>query len=98
MDAQQVEVKLTREAKEAWEAYLAEKDPARSDKLEKRWNKAEERLDSFRRQQVAGGEHLNKGCKISLHGMRQQVVKVGLGVARSSDLLVCRLQLVCWLT
>ena len=63
MDAQQVEDKLTREAKEAWEAYLAEKDPARSEKLEKRWNKAQDALDSFRRQQVAGGEDSNQGCK-----------------------------------
>ena len=56
MDAQQVEDELTRGAKEAWEAYLAEKDPARSAKLKKRWNKAQDALDSFRRQQVAGGE------------------------------------------
>ena len=64
MDPQQVEEKLSREAKEAWEAYLAEKDPARSDKLEKRWNKAEGRLDSFRNQQVAGGENPSLGCKV----------------------------------
>ena len=59
-----MEAKLSREAEEAWEAYLAEKDAARSDKLEKRWNKAEERLDSFRRQQVVGGADPNQGCKV----------------------------------
>ena len=82
MDAQQVEVKLTREAKEAWKAYLAEKDPARSEKLKERWKEAKDELNSFRRQQVAGGEHLNKGCKISLHGMRQQVVRLAAGAVQ----------------
>ena len=64
MDAQHMEAKLSREAKEAWEAYLAEKDPARSDKLEKRWNEAKGELNSFRRQQVAGGEGPQQGCKV----------------------------------
>ena len=64
MDAQHMEAKLLDEANAAWEAYLAEKDPARSDKLEKRWNKAEGRLDSFRNQQVAGGENPSLGCKV----------------------------------
>ena len=64
MDAQHVEDKLTRQAKEAWEAYLAEKDPARSEKLEKRWDKAQDALDSFLNQPVAGGADPNQGCKV----------------------------------
>ena len=72
MDAQHVEDKLRREAKEAWKAYLAEKDPARSEKLEKRWNKAQDALDSFPRQQVAGGEDPNRAARFDLHGLRLQ--------------------------
>ena len=63
MDAQHMEAKLLEEANAAWKAYYAEKDPARSDKLEKRWNKAQDALERFRGQQVAGGENLNQGCK-----------------------------------
>eukprot|EP00891_Asterochloris_glomerata_P002315 jgi/Astpho2/2315/fgenesh1_pg.00042_%23_2_t len=49
MDAQHMEAKLLDEANAAWEAYLAEKDPARSDKLEKRWNKAQDTLERVSR-------------------------------------------------
>ena len=44
------------DVKEAKQAWLAEKDPVNKEGLWLMWNKAEERLDSFRRQQVAGGE------------------------------------------
>ena len=56
MDAQHVQEKLTREVKEAKDAWVAEEDPAKSSKLHIIWKQAEERLDSFRNQQVAGGE------------------------------------------
>ena len=49
MDAQHMEAKLLDEANAAWEAYLAEKDPARSDELEKRWNKAQDTLERVSR-------------------------------------------------
>ena len=56
MDAQHVQDKLTREVKEAKDAWVAEEDPAKSSKLHIIWKQAEERLDSFRNQRVAGGE------------------------------------------
>ena len=75
MDAQHVEDKLTRQAKEAWEACWAEKDPARSEKLQKRWNKAQDALDSFLNQSVAGGDDTNRATRSDLHAMRQQGVR-----------------------
>ena len=64
MDAQHVQDKLTREVKEAKVAWVAEEDPAKSSKLHIIWKQAEERLDSFRNQQVAGGKDPSQGCKI----------------------------------
>ena len=67
MDAQQLEGKLEEDVEKAWAAYMAEEDPVKSTKLEKRWNEAKDELNSFRRQQVAGGEDSNQGCKIPGH-------------------------------
>ncbi len=64
MDAQQLEVKLMEEVEEAWKSFEAEGDPIRSSKLEMRWQEAKAELNIFRRQQVAGGEDPNQGCKI----------------------------------
>ena len=46
------------DVEKAWAAYMAEEDPVKAPKLEKRWKQAsaQEVLDSFRRQQVAGGK------------------------------------------
>ena len=63
MDAQLMEATLVGEMKEAKQAWLAEKDPVNKEGLWLMLNKAEERLDNFRRQQVAGGEDPKQGCK-----------------------------------
>ena len=64
MDAQDMENKLLADVREAKVAWVAEEDPAKSSKLHIIWKQAEERLDSFRNQQVAGGEDPKQGCKI----------------------------------
>ena len=56
MDAQQMEAKLFAEVKKAEEAWVAEDDEDKAPRRKRIWEKAEERLDNFRRQQVAGGE------------------------------------------
>ena len=56
MNAQQREVKLSRNAEEAKEAWLVEIDPEKSSKLQIIWKEAEDRLERFQTQQVAGGE------------------------------------------
>ena len=64
MDAQDMEATLVGDVKEAKQAWLAEKDPVNKEGLWLLLNKAEERLDSFRRQRVAGGKYPNQGCKV----------------------------------
>ena len=56
MDAEDMENKLLADVREAKVAWVAEEDPAKSSKLHIIWKQAEERLDSFRSQRVAGGE------------------------------------------
>ena len=56
MDAEDMENKLLADVREAKVAWVAEEDPAKSSKLHIIWKQAEERLDSFRNQRVAGGE------------------------------------------
>ena len=64
MDPEQLEAKLEGDVERAWAAIMAEEDVKwRHDLLESRWRQAEERLHSFRVQQVAGGEDHNQGCK-----------------------------------
>ena len=64
MDAQQRENRLSRDAEEAKKAWLNEKDPDKSSKLQIIWKEAEDRLERFETQQVAGGKDPNQGCKI----------------------------------
>ena len=64
MDVQQLKNELVEDVEKAWAAYEAEKDPVRSSKLKERWRQAKEELDSFRRQQGAGGEGPQQGCKV----------------------------------
>ena len=63
MDAQDMEAKLVRDVDKAEAALLAEKDPANKVELRLIRKEAKEELNIFRRQQVAGGEGLNQGCK-----------------------------------
>ena len=63
MDPQRIEAKLLRDVNKAEKAWLAEEDEAKSEKLEKIWLRAREELNSFQRQQVAGGEDSNQGCQ-----------------------------------
>ena len=71
----------------------AEKDPANQQGFWLMWEKAQERLHSFRMQQVAGGEGPNQGCKVNLHGMRQQVVCLAVAEAlkpgHAGDICTC---------
>ena len=64
MSAQQLEEKLEGDVTAASKALLAEKDPANREELRMMWRQAEERLHSFRGQQVAGGEDPSQGCNI----------------------------------
>ena len=64
MNAQQLEDKLEGDVTAASKALLADKDPANREELRMMWKQAEERLDSFRRQQVAGGADPKQGCKV----------------------------------
>ena len=64
MNALQWEQKLSRDAEEAKKAWLDEKDPDRSLKLHIIWKEAEDRLERFQTQQVAGGKDPNQGCKV----------------------------------
>ena len=63
MDAQQLEAKLVGEVKAAKDALLAEMNPANKAELRMMWKEAKADLNSFRRQQVAGGEDPNQGCR-----------------------------------
>ena len=53
-----------RDMNKAETALLAEKDPANKAELRLIWKEAKDELNSFRRQQVAGGEDPKQGCKI----------------------------------
>ena len=64
MDAEHYLEKLEIHVKEAKKAWLNEKDPDKSSKLQIIWKEAEDRLERFETQQVAGGEDPNQGCKI----------------------------------
>ena len=59
-----MEAKLLEDVKEAKKALLDEVDPAKKEELRMMWNEAKGELNSFRRQQVAGGEYPNQGCKV----------------------------------
>ena len=63
MDAQQLEDKLVGDVKAGREALLAEVDPVNKAELRIMWKEAKDELNSFRRQQVAGGEDSNQGCR-----------------------------------
>ena len=79
MDAQQLEGKLVEDVEKAWAAYMAEEDPVKSSKHEKLWREAKEELNSFRRQQVAGGEDPKQAARFDLHGVRQAAGGVPYG-------------------
>ena len=64
MDLQQMEAKLSREVEEAKKAWLAEKDEDIAPRCKDIYMQAKQELDSFRRQQVAGGEDAEQGCNI----------------------------------
>ena len=64
MNAQQRESKLSRDAEEAKQAWLDEQDPDKASKLQIIWKEAEDRLERFQTQQVAGGKDPSQGCKI----------------------------------
>ena len=63
MDAQEMEAKLVGDVDKAEAALVDEKDPANKAERRLLWEKAEERLHSFRMQQVAGGEVPKQGCR-----------------------------------
>ena len=73
MDAQDLENKLVADVREAKKALLDEEDPAKKLELRMMWKQAKEVLDSFRGQQVAGGEDLSGAARIDLHGVQQRV-------------------------
>ena len=76
MNAQLMEATLVREVKEAKQAWQAEKDPVNKEGLWLMWEEAKKELNSFRMQQVAGGEGCKQGCKTCLQGgVRQKVVE-----------------------
>ena len=64
MDAQRMEAKLEADVNKTEAAWLAEKDPVNKEGLWLLLKDARDELKSFRRQQVAGGEDPNQGCKI----------------------------------
>ena len=64
MYAQQLEAKLLKAVKKAEAAWLDEKDEDLASKREKIYMRAKDELERFRRQQGAGGEDPNQGCKI----------------------------------
>ena len=59
------EAQLVADVEKAKQEWMAEADSARRSILQLIWERAEERLESFRnsRQQVAGGEDPDQGCK-----------------------------------
>ena len=63
MAAQDMEAKLVGDVSKAEARLLAEKDPANKAELRLIWKEAKDELNSFRRQQVAGGEDPQRGCK-----------------------------------
>ena len=63
MDAQDMEAKLVGDVDEAKAAWRAEEDPANKEGLWQMWKEAKDKLNSFRRQQVAGGEDPKQGCR-----------------------------------
>ena len=66
MDLQQMEAKLSGDVEEAKAAWRAEKDPANKEGLWLMWKEAKDELNSFRRQQVAGGEDLSGAARSPL--------------------------------
>ena len=83
MDAQQLEAKLVGEVKAAKDALLAEMNPANKAELRMMWKEAKDDLNSFRRQQVAGGEDPDQGCRrVVLHAVRQQGVRLAGGAVQ----------------
>ena len=58
-----MEAKLEGDVNEAKAAWLVEKDPVNKEGLWLLLNDAKNELKSFRRQQVAGGEGSNQGCR-----------------------------------
>ena len=69
MNAQQRETKLSRIAEEAKKAWLDEKDPDKSSKLHIIWKEAEDRLERFPNQQMAGGKIPTRAARFDLHGV-----------------------------
>ena len=63
MDAQDMEAKLVGDVDEAKAAWRAEEDPANKEGLWQMWKEAKDELNSFRRQQVVGGEDPKQGCR-----------------------------------
>ena len=63
MNAQHMEATLVGDVKEAKQAWRAEKDPVNKEGLWLMWEEAKKELNSFRRQQAAGGEGPNQGCR-----------------------------------
>ena len=63
MDAQLMEATLVGDVKEAKQAWQAEKDPVNKEGLWLMWEEAKKQLNSFRMQQVAGGEDPKQGCR-----------------------------------
>eukprot|EP00891_Asterochloris_glomerata_P001080 jgi/Astpho2/1080/fgenesh1_pg.00017_%23_19_t len=82
MDAEDMENKLLADVREAKVAWVAEEDPAKSSKLHIIWKQAEERLDSFRNQQVAGGGPQNEQRQVLL---TKEAVREALEEDRESN-------------
>ena len=79
MDAQEMEAKLVGDVDKAEAALVKEKDPANKAERRLMWEKAEERLHSFRMQQVAGGGDPSQAATFDLHDVRQQGVRLAGG-------------------
>ena len=63
MNAQDMENKLLADVREAKKTLLDEVDSAKKEELRMMWKEAKDELNSFRRQQVAGGEGSKQGCR-----------------------------------
>ena len=63
MNAQDMEAKLVGDVDKAQAAVLKETDPINKAELRRMWDQAENRLYSFRMQQVLGGKGLSQGCR-----------------------------------
>ena len=75
MGAQEMEAKLVGDVDKAAAALVDEEDPANKAERRLMWEKAEERLHSFRMQQVAGGEDPSQAARSDLHDVRQQKLR-----------------------